>query len=320
MAKETHHELGDGDSAVYKTLREMMCRLARRDAADNRIKSLVASLRRRTETETVKAIFYHVVKTIRYVSDPENIEYVAAPIYTLGLAKPALYRGDCDDMVTALAALLGAAGIRCKMRVIDWKPGVNAYTHVDAVAILSDGTEIPLDPVMGYGGWYNHKTAGVRRQFFYECIMKGITLEDRLSGNYPIEGLAGCSCGGKCNGRCGRKRNSCCPMNSGSMSPVNVNVITSAGGQDFSSSRALYANDARTLTIPTGTNYARESTKYVQQSYSQAPIANLRPAPSVNYGIKPFASSRAESFPPSQLPVARVAEIPQEKKIYKEFY
>lgn len=324
MAREVTRDLGDGDAAVHKTLREMMCRLARRDAADPRIQALAKSLRRGTERATTEAIFRHVVNNIRYANDPENVEYVAAPIYTLGLAKPALHRGDCDDMVTALAALLGAAGIRCRMRVIAWKPGINAYTHVNAVAVLADGARIPLDPVMGHAGWNNHKTAGVRREYEYECVMKGITLEDKVRpDSYPIRGLSGCACGGKCNGRCGRKRNSgCCPMNSGAMSPVNVNVITSAGGQDFSSSRAVYANDGRTVTVPATTGYIRESSQYVQQTGAAGPAGVAQPRPA------PIAPPTARLLPPSPPPsVAELPQVPQSppavvgpKKLYREFY
>ena len=116
------------------------------------IKLIVLSLKGKTKLETAQNIFDYINKNMRYVSDPDNIELVKSAKHTiLGNSK----YGDCDDLSTALATLLFAAGIPCVFRTIAWKPGKSlAFTHVYCIANI-DGAEIPLDPSMGSKGFNN---------------------------------------------------------------------------------------------------------------------------------------------------------------------
>lgn len=267
--KRVTKEIGDGDVAVRYTLREMMCRLATRDAQDPRLRRLAEWLSKgKNPMEATRAIFRHVVHTIRYASDPVGIEQVAAPIYTLKLAPPHMAFGDCDDMCTALAALLLAINIEVSFRVIAWR--LDDYTHVSCIAHLPGGVRLPLDPVMGEAGFGNHKTDGIRRQEEYRCTMKGVTLEDRLSG-----------CG------CKKPRQKCCPQNAAT-SPVNVNVITSAGGQDFSRRFDLYSDrSSASAMMPVGVRRDIIIPSAPPQLPSPQPAARTLPAAPYVTGIAP---------------------------------
>lgn len=253
--KMVETEIGDGDVAVRYTLRSMMCRLAQRDAQDARVRRLATELSGGKSTQAaVYAAFRHVVQNIRYANDPPGVEQVAAPIYTLGLATPKMPFGDCDDLCTALAALLLAMGVPVSFRVIAWR--LDDYTHVSCIAHLPGGVRLPLDPVMGMAGYGKHKTDGIRREEEYRCAMKGVTLEDRT--------LSGCGCKKQ------PRRSGCCPQN-GASAPVNVNVITSGGGQDFSRRAELYADNSNANA------FIRGGSSYSQAAQGQRPPVYAAP-------------------------------------------
>lgn len=151
-------EIGSGDVAIDRTVRRMR-RLARRDAKDPDIVELATTFDRDDE-RGLRELFDYVVAHMRYESDPADREYVKAPIHTL--IKGAAF-GDCDDMATALAALILAAPTRrrCWFRTIAWRK--RAFTHVFLMVELpSRGIVIPLDPVMRERGFGNAKEARFR--------------------------------------------------------------------------------------------------------------------------------------------------------------
>jgi|GEM_PF-3434016 len=187
----------DGDESIDTTVQEPMCELMARDSQHPCIVALARRLKAGTRTaqDAVYRAFEHVVRTIRYKSDPPTYEWVQAPIYLLGCEKPYPgYRqeGDCDCMSTALAALLLAMGFEPMFRVVAWRK--SDYTHVNARVRLPSGEILALDPVMRMSGFGREKRAEYREKV-YRCGMKNRTLADR--------GLAGCGCGGRCGGGCG---------------------------------------------------------------------------------------------------------------------
>jgi hypothetical protein len=242
--KEVWKEIGEGDSAVAITVKDM-CRLAGRDARNPKIRALASTLADgKTSLQAARAAFEHVVRSIRYVSDPDGIEKIVAPIYLLSLVRPYQPYGDCDDMCLALGSLLLAMGHGVKFRVLAHR--VDDYTHVNTVAIV-DGRDVPLDPVMGMAGWNNQKW-NVRREKYTECSMKQLSLEDGpMIGGRPLGSLA-CETCGKRKCRCGRRRG-CCPQNANDHNaPVNVNVITNSGAIDTYSENQM--DQSRNALIP----------------------------------------------------------------------
>lgn len=293
--KRVETEIGDGDIAVRYTLRNMMCRLAQRDAQDRRIKRLANQLSAgKDPLAAVYAAFRHVVQNIRYANDPVGVEQVTAPIFTLGLATPKLPFGDCDDLCTALAALLLAMGVPVSFRVIAWR--LDEYTHVSCIAHLPGGVRLPLDPVMGMAGYGNHKTEGIRREEEYRCTMKGVTLEDRS--------LSGCGC----HKRRPRKQG-CCPQN-GASAPVNVNVITSGAGQDFSRRADVYTdNSSANALIRGGSSYLQpvEQQRWPTQ-VAPSPIPSA-PPPVRHIAAAPYVNNVAPQYvapePSTSTPIFR---------------
>ncbi len=154
-------EIGSGDRAIDKTIVHMR-RLARRDARLPAIRALARSLKRASDFASIRAAFDYVVRRMPYVHDPDGIELVASPRHTLLGARSF---GDCDCMVTALAALLIAMGYRAWFRVLAHTS--NAYSHVNLIGECpQDRIAIALDPVMGASGFGNEKTDVIRDKVY----------------------------------------------------------------------------------------------------------------------------------------------------------
>lgn len=174
-------DIGTGDTAIRATL-EHMKRLARRDAKTPDIKVVVEKIRSEAEPfrddpiryryELARAAFRWVVDNIDYrydhehindhvtVADPMNTEFVMAPKHLVTIGQ-----GDCDDMSTILASLLGAMGFSVQFKVIAHKSRHYSHVYLEGLVPNADGQEVwmPMDPVLGYDGWGWEKPDIIRK-------------------------------------------------------------------------------------------------------------------------------------------------------------
>lgn len=82
---------------------------------------------------------HRYVQGLRYVPDPAGLELLNEPRWTLAAGV-----GDCDDMATVEASLLGAAGFRCRYGFSS-KDGADEPDHVYCLVEI-DGEEVICDP------------------------------------------------------------------------------------------------------------------------------------------------------------------------------
>ncbi|MBU3720573.1 MAG: transglutaminase family protein [Burkholderiaceae bacterium] len=151
-----------GDRGIYQTL-YLMRDLARRDAKDPRVMSIANKLRTDNTEETIYNVWEHMVDNYPYQSDPDDHEFVNAPIHTLSEQFNGQYPyRDCDDLSTAFACLLRAAGIeRQYFKAIAWRK--NDYTHVyNVVYVPEQDCYCPIDLVMSRNGFGREKTPQIR--------------------------------------------------------------------------------------------------------------------------------------------------------------
>ncbi len=99
------------------------------------------------------AIHNWVRDNVRYVNDPVGQETLCHPEYALQLMA-----GDCDDLSTLEAALLGSLGIDTQFVVVGLQPAPAGYSHVylrAAVKTPQGMTWMALDPIMRQypAGW-----------------------------------------------------------------------------------------------------------------------------------------------------------------------
>lgn len=147
-----------GDRGIYQTMYKMRD-LIRRDARDERIIKEARKHIGATDLETVQNIWKFVVKNYPYMRDPEDREFVNAPIHVLSeeYLDEYPYR-DCDDLTVLFACLLKAAGIRDQyIKALAWRK--HDYTHIyNWVRIPSLGGYLPIDIVMKKDGFGNQKS------------------------------------------------------------------------------------------------------------------------------------------------------------------
>ena len=86
------------------------------------------------------ALYYWVCQNIRYVRDPQGVEWVQSPRKTIEFRS-----GDCDDMATLIAAMLMALGNQAEFAVVAFG-AVPVWSHVYAQVPTKQG-KITLDPV-----------------------------------------------------------------------------------------------------------------------------------------------------------------------------
>ncbi len=185
-------KLPSGDAGVRRTL-QIMRNLARRDAENDRLRSIVKEHRQVTAAGTARAaaadgyfqdiaarhrqgsdratayaLWQFMVKNFPYADDPDHIEHVTAPVYTLTKATPFPYR-DCDDLACAYAGLLTAAGIPNRFKVIAWRKTrpPRQYTHVYNEWYDTNARRwVPVDIVMQGDGWNNERKPILRSETY----------------------------------------------------------------------------------------------------------------------------------------------------------
>mgnify|MGYP002780999432 CR=1 FL=1 len=134
--------LADGSRGVFQTIRVMRS-LVTQFRVDPVIRGVAVTLINLVpEKDTlgeIRTLFEFVRDRVRYTRDVLDVETLSTPVKTLELAA-----GDCDDKSVLLATLLEAVGIPTRFVVTGYaQPGV--YEHVYVLAMLSDGSFLPLD-------------------------------------------------------------------------------------------------------------------------------------------------------------------------------
>ncbi len=140
--KQTLLGIPDGGRGTRATL-QIMARLVRESRANGEIRGqareIVDLLPQKAWRAQVRAIFYFVRDQVRYLSDPVDLERVAAPEVTLNERA-----GDCDDKSVLLAALLASIGHPSRFVAVGFDaPGV--FDHVYVETLAGDNEWIPLD-------------------------------------------------------------------------------------------------------------------------------------------------------------------------------
>ena len=79
------------------------------------------------------AIGDYVKRKVRYVRDPENIEYVQDPLDLVKQIQNGTAQGDCDDMALLTASLLLTIGHSPLFRAVRYGQPIGNYNHIYVV-------------------------------------------------------------------------------------------------------------------------------------------------------------------------------------------
>lgn len=179
VATKKVETLKAGDAGVDQTVAKMK-RLSVRDSKNPEMIRIAKSLKGKTDVETAQNIFKYVVKNWKYVSDPEDSEFVTAPIHIVTDNTPFEYI-DCDDYAALLTALLLASGEGFKVRykVIAWRK--HEYTHVYIECYIpSLKAYVPMDAVLKNKGFGNERPKIIRKKYY------NVTSADALNDNEDV--------------------------------------------------------------------------------------------------------------------------------------
>lgn len=98
------------------------------------------------------AIGDYVKNKVRYLRDPDNIEYLQAPEDLIEQMAKGEAQGDCDDMALLIASLLLSIGHQPRFRAVRYKRNTGHYDHIYVVVYEKNRQgprmRIALDAIM----------------------------------------------------------------------------------------------------------------------------------------------------------------------------
>ncbi len=133
--KVQQHEIADGVNGNIQTI-EMMRKAARIRAGDPLIRKLALNILQEYQVpshyfvDEALAIGDYVQKNIRYVRDPDDIEYLQDPLAMLKSIQNQTAQGDCDDMALFAATLLLSVGHQPAFRAVRYEQGYGNFNHI----------------------------------------------------------------------------------------------------------------------------------------------------------------------------------------------
>lgn len=102
--------------------------------------------------DEARAIGDYVKKRVRYVRDPDDIEYLQDPLDLIQQMKNNEAQGDCDDMALLIASLLLSIGHQPSFGAVRYRNTTGPYNHIYVVDYERNGkgpkTRIALDAIM----------------------------------------------------------------------------------------------------------------------------------------------------------------------------
>lgn len=99
------------------------------------------------------AIGDYVKNRVRYVRDPENIEYLTDPVDMVKNIQNGTAQGDCDDMALLAATLLLTVGHQPLFRAVRYEQPLGNYNHIYVVD-------------------YEKNPYGKKQRIVLDCILK----------------------------------------------------------------------------------------------------------------------------------------------------
>lgn len=124
------YRISEGVEGVRETL-ALMRSIVRKAKGDPAVVATARSLTRMVPQKNwrgeVEALFRFVRDRIRYVMDPNDVEYLSTPSRLIEMGA-----GDCDDKATLLASLLESIGHPSRFVAVGFEPGALTHVYVEA--------------------------------------------------------------------------------------------------------------------------------------------------------------------------------------------
>lgn len=138
LPKVSELTLADGLDGNIQTI-EFMKKVARVRSGDPLVRKLALKIVNEYGVDShhfvdeALAIGDFVKNNVRYVRDPEDIEYLADPVDLIKQMQNGTAQGDCDDMSLLVATLLLSIGHQPYYRAVRYENVIGNYNHIYVV-------------------------------------------------------------------------------------------------------------------------------------------------------------------------------------------
>ena len=138
LPKVQEQNLSNGLKGNLQTIK-FMKKVARAKSGDPTIRRLALNILEQYQVpsmnyvEEALAIGDYVKNKVRYVRDPDGIEYLQDPIDLVKHIQEGLAQGDCDDMALLAATLLLSVGHQPFFRAVRYYEPVGNFNHIYVV-------------------------------------------------------------------------------------------------------------------------------------------------------------------------------------------
>lgn len=176
LPKISERVIGDDVGGNIDTI-NMMKKVARLRSGDPLLRKLALNILQQYGVpshhflEEARAIGDYVKRKVRYVRDPEYIEYLQDPIDMVKQMQNGTAQGDCDDMSLLVATLLLAVGAQPVFRAVRYDQPLGNYNHIYVVV-------------------HDKNPHGPSERLVVDCILKdrpiGSEVEHVNGDDYPI--------------------------------------------------------------------------------------------------------------------------------------
>lgn len=136
-------QIGDGLAGNIDTIK-FMIKVARQRAGNPLIRQLALNILQEYGipshhfVEEALAIGSYVQSRVRYVRDPEHIEYLQDPVDLIAKLQDGTAQGDCDDMSLLIATLLLSVGHQPFYRAVRYDSAMGNFNHIYVVVYERD--------------------------------------------------------------------------------------------------------------------------------------------------------------------------------------
>ena len=152
-------KIDDGLNGNIQTI-DFMKQVARVRSGDPLIRKLALNILQEYRVpshyylDEARAVGDFVKNSVRYVRDPNNIEYLQDPTDLVKQIQSGTAQGDCDDMAMLTASLLLSIGHEPYFRAVRYVNSVGNYNHIYVVD-------------------YDKNPGGRKERLVIDCIIKG---------------------------------------------------------------------------------------------------------------------------------------------------
>lgn len=146
-------ELASGEKGNHQTIK-LMQKIARQRSGDPTIRKFALNILSfyqvpsQDYAKEALAIGDYVKEKVRYVRDPDGIEYLQDPVDMIKQMAKGEAQGDCDDMSLLIATLLLAIGHRPFFRTVRYNNHFGHYNHIYVVVYEKNVGTAPMRIVL----------------------------------------------------------------------------------------------------------------------------------------------------------------------------